>query len=174
TPTSSYFATLPPLSPSTTTSTTTSTAREGHEDEAEEYDYEENGSAFDSDLNADLNSFSGANGSQQSGCQLTRSASEEALPVRVHSLPFFSYLVTLIVAHNNTCSLSLPTVGFASFEPAIFAHSPATTTVATTNAPVPPASAASAAHQHSADAAEHGAPSSNWLAQQLLHPAETM
>ena len=83
TPSSSYFATLPPLSPSTTTSTTTSTAREGHEDEAEEYDYEENGSAFDSDLNADLNSYSGANGSQQSGCQLTRSASEEALPVRV-------------------------------------------------------------------------------------------
>lgn len=81
TPISSYFTTLPPLSPSTTTSTTTSTAR-GHEDEAEEYDYEENGSAFDSDLNADLNSYSGHNGSHQSGCHLTRSASEEALPVR--------------------------------------------------------------------------------------------
>lgn len=89
TPSSSYFTTLPPLSPSTTTSTTTSTAREGHEDEAEEYDYEENGSAFDSDLNADLNSYSGANGSQQSGCPLTRSASEEALPVRVLSPPLY-------------------------------------------------------------------------------------
>lgn len=78
-----YFATLPPVSPSTTTSTTTSTtAREGHEDEAEEYDYDENGSAFDSDLNADLNSLSGNNGSQLSACQLTRSASEEALSVR--------------------------------------------------------------------------------------------
>lgn len=90
----SYFATLPPLSPSTTTSTTTSTAREGHDDEAEEYDYEENGSAFDSDLNADLNSYSGGggNGSQQSGCQLTRSASEEALPVRA---PFSLYVTIL-------------------------------------------------------------------------------
>lgn len=85
--TSSYFATLPPLSPSTTTSTTTSTAREGAcDDEAEEYDYEENGSAFDSDLNADQNSFSNHNGSLSGsncgGYQLTRSASEEALSVR--------------------------------------------------------------------------------------------
>lgn len=110
TPTSSYFATLPPLSPSTTTSTTTSTAREGHEDEAEEYDFEENGSAFDSDLNADLNSCSGHNGSQQSGCLLTRSASEEALPVR-----FFATLADLncILRYKNCFVVHRHTLGIA-------------------------------------------------------------
>ena len=108
TPTSSYFTTLPPLSPSTTTSTT-STAREGHEDEAEEYDYEENGSAFDSDLNADLNSYSGPNGSQNSGCQLTRSASEEALPVRIYSNNnnsiFFVLFFFIVRPHTLICKV---------------------------------------------------------------------
>lgn len=117
-PTSSYFTTLPPLSPSTTTSTTTSTAREGHDDEAEEYDYEENGSAFDSDLNADLNSYSGHNGSQQSGCQLTRSASEEALPVRKLFSSFPSVVFFVLSPIQFSLSLS-PSPSVLSFSFAI-------------------------------------------------------
>ena len=203
TPTPSYFATLPPLSPSTTTSTTTSTAREGHEDEAEEYDYEENGSAFDSDLNADLNSGysgnGGGNGSQQSGCQLTRSASEEALPVRapfyiLHLLslllllllllfttPYYCYFYAILDfayfenpfdADELTNFFSFFSVGFTAFEQAILTYTSTTAAFPAADAAVSPTSAAAAAHS---DAAEYGAATGGGQsAQQLLYTAATV
>lgn len=64
-------------------------------------------------------------------------------------------------------------VGLTTFEPAIFAYSSATASFSATDATVQPQSASPTSTTYS-DAAEHGTPSSDGRAEQLLHPTKTV